>query len=312
MGIHAAKAGNKPATLSVKRVGIIGLDTSHSLAFAKGLNDPSSKLSTSGYRVTAAYPYGSTIEISTKRIPGYIKDIRAFGVKIVESIRDLLAEVDFVLLETNDGNPRLLQATEVIEAGKPVFIDKPVAASFEDVQKIYTLAEQKHIPIFSTSSLRYMDAIQAAVNGKIGRIMGADTFSPAILEPHHPDLFWYGIHGVESLFALMGVGCKEVARTYTEGTDIVVGTWSDGRVGTFRGTRTGKHTYGGTAYGENGDLTLGPYNGYDTLLSKIIQFFDTGQSPVDTNETLEIYRFMTAADISKARGGAKFALAEVR
>lgn len=294
-----------------KRVGIIGLDTSHSLAFTKGLNGSSSELSKSGYRVTAAYPYGSTIEVSTSRIPGYIEQVKPFGVKIVDSISGLLAEVDYILLETNDGNPRLAQAREVIEAGKPMFIDKPVAASLEDVQEIYQLAEMRRVPIFSTSSLRYMKTIQDAISGKVGRILGADTFSPATLEPHHPDLYWYGIHGVESLIALMGVGCKEVRRIYAEGTDIVVGTWSDGRIGTFRGKRTGKHTYGGTAYGEKGDLTLGPYDGYDGLLSKIIEFFDSGESPVDKNETLEIYRFMTAADISKARGGAAVALAEL-
>lgn len=311
MGFHAVKATDKQLVAPGKRVGIIGLDTSHSMAFTKGLNDSSSALSNSGYRITAAYPYGSTIEISTSRIPGYIKQIQPYGVKIVESIRALLAEVDYVLLETNDGNPRLKQASEVIEAGKPIFIDKPVAASFEDVQQIYNLAEKRQVPIFSTSSLRYMSTIQDAINGKVGKILGADTYSPATLEPHHPDLYWYGIHGVESLIALMGVGCKEITRIHTQGTDIVVGTWADGRIGTFRGTRTGKHTYGGTAYGEKGDLTLGPYNGYDTLLSKIIQFFDSGQSPVAVNETLEIYRFMTAADISKARGGAKVSLAEV-
>ncbi|SEL67364.1 Gfo/Idh/MocA family protein [Parapedobacter koreensis] len=310
-GIDAAMAGGRQPLGSAKRVGIIGLDTSHSLAFAEGLNDPSSALSTSGYRVTAAYPYGSTIAISTSRIPGYIKDIQPYGVKIVESVSALLAEVDYVLLETNDGNPRLAQATEVIEAGKPVFIDKPIAASLADVRKIYALAEARRVPIFSASSLRYMDTIQDAINGKIGKILGADTYSPATFEPHHSDFFWYGIHGVESLVALMGVGCKEVTRTHTEGTDVVVGTWSDGRIGTFRGNRTGKHTYGGTAYGENGDLTLGPYKGYDSLLSEIIRFFDTGQSPVAAKETLEIYRFMAAADVSKSRGGAVVALSEV-
>lgn len=311
LGIHTGNAAVRQEAAPGKRVGIIGLDTSHSMAFTKGLNDAASELSNSGYRITAAYPYGSTIEISTSRIPGYIKQIQPYGVKIVDSIRALLAEVDYVLLETNDGNPRFTQAKEVIDAGKPIFIDKPVAASLEDVQKIYQLAEKRKVPVFSTSSLRYMSTIQDAINGKIGKILGADTYSPATLEPHHPDLFWYGIHGVESLVALMGVGCKEVSRIHTEGTDIVVGTWADGRIGTFRGTRTGKHTYGGTAYGEKGDLTLGPYNGYDTLLSKIIEFFDSGQSPVDANETLEIYRFMTAADLSKARGGAKVALSEL-
>lgn len=311
IGLHTATAAGRQMSAPGKRVGIIGLDTSHSMAFTKGLNDSASELSKAGYRITAAYPYGSTIEVSTSRIPGYIEQIKPYGVKIVDSIRALLAEVDYVLLETNDGNPRLKQATEIIEAGKPVFIDKPVAASLEDVQKIYKLAEKRQVPVFSTSSLRYMSTIQEAINGKIGKILGADTYSPATIEPHHPDLFWYGIHGVESLITLMGVGCKEISRVHTEGTDIVVGTWADGRIGTFRGTRTGKHGYGGTAYGEKGDLTLGPYNGYDTLLGKIIEFFDSGQSPVPADETLEVYRFMTAADLSKTRGGAKVALAEL-
>jgi len=311
MRLHTVAASERQRTAAGKRVGIIGLDTSHSLEFTKALNDPSTVLSKQGYRVTAAYPYGSTIEISSSRIPGYIKDIEPYDVKIVGSIGALLAEVDYVLLETNDGNPRLAQATEVIAAGKPVFIDKPVAASLADVRKIYALAEKKNVPVFSSSSLRYMKTVQDATSGKIGEIVGADTYSPAVLEPHHPDLFWYGIHGVETLFTLMGVGCKEVSRTSTEGTDVVVGTWSDGRIGTFRGTRTGKHSYGGTAYGEKGQLSLGPYDGYDALLGKIIEFFETKQSPVVVEETLEIYRFMAAADISKVRGGAKVALAAV-
>ncbi len=308
---HFAAAGVRSTSIADKRVGIIGLDTSHSLEFTKALNDPASELSHSGYRVTAAYPYGSTIEISTKRIPGYIKDVQPYGVKIVNSIDALLSEVDYVLLETNDGTPRLAQATEVIEAGKPVFIDKPVAASFEDVRKIYALAEEKQVPVFSASSLRYMGSVQDAIDGKIGKIVGADTFSPAVLEPHHPDFFWYGIHGVEPLIALMGIGCKAVIRTYTEGTDVVVGTWADGRIGTFRGKRVGRHTYGGTAYGESGDLTLGPYDGYGGLLKQIINFFNTGIPPVKAEETLEIYRFMIAADISKSRGGSPVELAEV-
>ena len=310
MGLHATTAVGKPAAAG-KRIGIIGLDTSHSLAYTKSLNGSSGELSKSGYRITAAYPYGSTIEVSTKRIPGYIEQVKPYGVKIVDSIADLLKEVDYVCLETNDGNPRLAQAKQVIEAGKPMFIDKPVAASWKDVKEIYDLAQQRQVPVFSASSLRYMSTIQEAIQGKIGKIVGADTYSPAVLEPHHPDFFWYGIHGVESLIALMGVGCQEVSRVHTEGTDIVVGTWADGRIGTFRGTRTGKHTYGGTAYGEKGDLTLGPYNGYDALLGKIIEFFNSGVSPVDVNETMDIYRFMLAADLSKERGGAKVALSEI-
>lgn len=127
-----------------KRVGIIGLDTSHSVAFTKELNNPNAGDKYSGYKIVAAYPKGSEkIESSTKRIPGYMEEVKKQGVKISGSIKDLLKEVDVVLLETNDGHPRLEQAKEVLKAGKPMFIDKPVAASLRDVMAIYEEAKKK-------------------------------------------------------------------------------------------------------------------------------------------------------------------------
>jgi len=303
-----------PPTLfqNAGRVGIIGLDTSHSVAFTKSLNAPDPLPELKGYKVVAAYPKGSAdIESSTKRIAGYTEDVKKMGVEIVGSIEDLLKKVDFVLLETNDGRPHLEQALLVVKAGKPMFIDKPVAGSLKDVIAIYETAKKYKVPIFSSSSLRYMESVQDVVKGKIGNVLGADTFSPATIEKTHPDLFWYGIHGVEMLFAVMGTGCQQVTRVSTNDTDIVIGTWKDGRMGTFRGTRTGKHDYGGTVYGEKGNLSLGPFNGYDNLLVQIINFFRTGQAPVSPEETLEIYAFMEAADESKRKNGTLVSLEAV-
>ncbi|QNF33502.1 Gfo/Idh/MocA family oxidoreductase [Adhaeribacter swui] len=295
-----------------KRVGIIGLDTSHSVAFTKELNNPNAQDKYGGYKIVAAYPKGSEkIESSTKRIPGYIEEVKKHGVKISGSIKDLLKEVDVVLLETNDGHPRLEQAMEVLKAGKPMFIDKPVAASLRDVMTIYEEAKKRKVPLFSSSSLRYMPSAQEAAQGKEGKILGADTYGPASLEPSHPDLFWYGIHGVETLFTIMGKGCQSVTRTQTENTELVVGVWEDGRIGTFRGTRNGKADYGGTAYAEKGNITLGQFGGYNPLLEQIIKFFETGQTPVDPEDTLEIYAFMEASDESKRQGGKSITLASV-
>ncbi len=286
------------------RVGIIGLDTSHSVAFTKALNAIEPNAAFSGYKVVAAYPKGSNdIESSTKRIPGYIEEVKKWGVEIVGSIEELLKKVDVVLLETNDGRPHLQQALLVMKAGKPMFIDKPVAGSLKDAIAIYAAAKKYNVPVFSSSSLRYMESVQDVVKGKAGAVLGADTFSPATLEKTHPDFFWYGIHGVEILFTIMGTGCKNVVRINTKDADVVVGTWKDGRVGTFRGTRTGTHDYGGTVYGEKGKVVLGPFNGYENLLLQIINFFKTGKVPVSAEETLEIYAFMEAADESKRRGG---------
>ena len=295
------------------KIGIIGLDTSHSPAFAKLFNAENPKPELAGFRVIAAYPYGSRdIESSYRRIPDYIKQVEALGVQIVDSIEELLLMVDVILLETNDGKPRLEQARKVIQAQKPFFIDKPVAASLGDIRKIYQEAQQAKVPVFSASSLRYLKNAQAVRHeNKIGKVLGCDAFSPAELEPGHPDLFWYGIHGVEILFTVMGMGCESVTRFQTSEEEVVVGTWKDGRIGTFRGMRAGKHEYGGMAFGSEGNLVLGNYEGYEPLAVKIAQFFKSGKSPVSDQETLEIYAFMEAADESNRRGGAKVFLDQV-
>ena len=306
------RPGRKQFQPETGRIGIIGLDTSHSVAFAKALNGPNPSPAFDGFKIVAAYPKGSTdIESSVKRIPGYTEEVKKLGIEIVNSIPELLKKVDFVLLETNDGRPHLEQALLVLQAGKPMFIDKPVAASLADTVAIYNAAEKHRVPIFSSSSLRYMDTVQEVVKGKIGAVLGADCFSPATIEKTHPDLFWYGIHGVEILFAVMGTGCTTVSRLHTNDTDIVVGEWNDGRIGTFRGTRTGKHEYGGTAFGEKGNLVLGPFKGYDDLLIQITGFFKSGQVPVTPKETLEIYAFMEAADESKRNGGRPVSMNDV-
>lgn len=311
-GIGLGLSGNLSAAGKAdagKKVGIIGLDTSHSIAFTKVLNAQDAGPQFGNYKVVAAYPYGSKdIESSTKRIPDYIEEIKTYKVEVVGSIKELLDKVDVVLLETNDGRLHLEQALQVFKAGKRMFIDKPVAGSMADAVAIYDASKKYNIPVFSASSLRYIKGVEGLDKSKV---LGADTFSPATIEKTHPDLFWYGVHGVETLFTVMGRGCKSVVRVHTEGTDVVIGTWEDGRVGTFRGTRTGKHEYGGTVYGENGNIVLGPYAGYEPLLENIITYFQTGQVPVSPEETLEIFAFMEAADESKRKNGASVTLASV-
>lgn len=295
-----------------KRIGIIGLDTSHSVAFTKLLNNTTTD-EYKGYKVIAAYPYGSrTIESSYKRIPGYIDEVKKHGVEIVDSIKELVKKTDVILLETNDGRLHLEQAIPVFKAGKRMFIDKPVAASLVDAISIYRAAEEFKVPVFSASSLRYMSNIgKITKEDAIGKVIGACSFSPCSLEATHPDMFWYGIHGIEALFTVMGPGCKTVTRIHTPDTDVITGVWEDARIGSFRGLRKGKTGYGGHAFGEKGIMTLGDYNGYQPLLKDIIDFFETGILPVTAEETLEIFKFMEAADESKRRNGATVSTDEI-
>ena len=287
-----------------RRVGIIGLDTSHSIAFTKTLNAPNAGDKYSNYKVVAAYPKGSLdIKSSVDRIEGYIGQVKEMGVEITNSIDELINKVDVVLLETNDGRRHLEQALPVLKAGKRMFIDKPMAASLADSLAIFKASEKYGVPIFSASSLRYIHGIDQLKTGDKGKVLGAETYSPASLEETHPDLFWYGIHGVETLFTIMGTGCKTVTRAHTPGADLVVGVWGDNRIGTFRGIREGKTGYGGKVYTEKDIMVLGQYAGYNPLLEEIVKFFDTGVVPFDPRETVEIMAFMEAADLSKAKGG---------
>jgi len=294
-----------------KRVGIIGLDTSHSTEFTKLLNDANAGDTYHGYQVVCAYPQGSPgIWRNATNIPKYTELIKPYGVKIVDSIEELVKQVDAVLLETNDGAIHLEQALPVFKAKKPIFNDKPMGVSLADVMLQFEVAEKHHTPMFSSSSLRFVDGVQSVANGEAGKVLGADTFSPAYIEKTHPILFWYGIHGVETLLTVMGSGVEAVSCTHTENADIAVGRWADGRLGTMRGTRDGKYGIGGTVYGDKNNVVLDVSGGYKNLVVRIAEFFKTGTPPVRKEQTIEVYAFMQAAEESIRQGGAYISIAE--
>lgn len=294
------------------RVGIIGLDTSHAPAFTKAMNALEPKAGERPVRVVAAYPKGSPdIESSVRRVPRYTKELEDLGVAIVSSIDALLERVDAVLLETNDGRPHLEQALPVMRKGLPLFVDKPMAADLQDVVALFLAAKRLGVPLFSSSSLRFSGRALALRGGAEGNVLGCDAFSPATLEATHPDLYWYGIHGVEILYTVMGTGCVEVTRAHTPSGDLVTGRWNDGRLGTFRGLRQGKTGYGATVFTEKRITSVGDYEGYGRLVEAIASFLHTEVPPVDAEETIELYAFMTAADVSKQRGGVPVPLASV-
>lgn len=287
------------------RIGIIGCDTSHAVAFTKLINDPNDKEHVPGGQVVVAYKGGSKdIAESWSRVDGYTKQLQEkYGVKIVDSVAELCQQVDVVLLESLDGRPHLEQVRPVIQAGKPVFIDKPLAGSLRDVIEINRLAKQNHVPWFSSSAYRYYDCMVEVKNTNVGEVRGAISYGPCVLEPHHPDFFWYGIHPTEALFTIMGTGCESVVRTSTTNTDVATGVWSGGRLGTLRCLRNASTPHKVIVFGTKGIAEQKGDGNYAPLVREIMRFFQTGIAPVPNEETIEIYAFMEAADQSKREGG---------
>jgi hypothetical protein len=296
-----AHAQEKPPLL---KVGIIGLDTSHVVAFTDLINKDN-KGALENIRVVAAYPAGTpSLPISIDRLSGFTKTLRdRYKVEIVDSIPALLKKVDAVLLESVDGRPHLKQVQPVLEAGKPVFIDKPIAASLADTIEIFELAKKHNVPCFSSSSLRFSARLKGLANDpKVGKLRRCDATGPVSPLKGHPELFFYGIHGIEMLFTVLGPGCETV--TWKDG--VVTGVWKDGRIGTFRAAKT----YKATATGDRGSAEDkgGDYRG---LLEAIGTFFRTKKPPVSAEETINLVAFMTAAEQSKKGGGKPVSIAAV-
>lgn len=294
------------------RVAIIGTDTSHAVAFTQLINAPSATGPLANVQVVAAFPGGSPdIASSRDRVEKFADQLRKSGVTIVDSIDEVVELADAFLLESVDGRVHLEQFRK-IAVGKPVFVDKPATASVSDFLSIMRIAKETNTPFFSSSALRFCSEVQAIKsNKKIGTLLGASTSTPYRTDPTHPDLFWYGIHGVESLATLLGPGCEEVTRIDSDAGVLLACKWQDGRKGTMWALATGNPVYSYTLYGNKHVASNTGFSGYGNLVTQICTFFETREAPVSPEETLEVLAMMEAADVSRDRHGATVKLAEV-
>ena len=294
--------------MSVLRVGMIGLDTSHCEAFTKVLNDAGYPHHVPGAEVAGAYPGGSRLTAFSRdrvaEITSRMRDER--GVKIHDSIEAAAEGMDAFLLESVDGRQHLEQFEVLAEYGKPVFIDKPLTCSYEQARRLADLAVERGIPVMTASAIRFAGGI-ADVNVAGAAVHACEAFGPMKLPDDYPPYFWYGIHSADVLFSLMGRGCRAVRAIHREETDLIVGEWEDGRIGSVRGTRFDGGVFGCTVFGAGGVRTAvalddPPY--YVRLVREIVRFFRTGESPVDLEESVEIIGFLDAATRSRERDGA--------
>jgi len=311
------------------KVGIIGLDNYQAVAFTELFHNPKVEGDLAGIKVIAAFPAGSPdIEESVRELPKWKEQIQKLGVEIVNSPEAVLKRVDAVLVMSVDGRAHLEQLKPILKTGKPVYIGRPLAASLADAVEIYRFAAEHKTPIFSCSQHRFSPGfIGMRKHPEVGDVLGADVYGGCPREPHHPDLFWHGIHGVETLYTIMGPGCVSVSRTATDTADVVVGVWKDERVGTYRGIRKGAPKYSATVFGSKGVSTAGIYGhgvpvkgvvptndkymGYEATAIEIAKFFKTRTPPVTAEETIELFAFMEAAEESKRQKGAVVKLEDV-
>ena len=299
------------------KLGLIGLDTSHVVVFADVFNNPASTKALPGARLVAAWPGGSPdLASSISRVPGYTAELRdKWGVQILDSIEAVVTASDAILLTSLDGRVHRVQFERVAAAakGKSVFVDKPFALSTADARAIFATAGKHNVRMFSSSSLRFSEALKRVVTPENrAQVRGADFCGAAAHEPTNPGLFWYGIHPTEMLFAAMGRGCKSVRCVSTENYDLATGVWADGRIGTVRGNRTGNYEFHGVVHFEKNSAHINvpaeTKSFFSCLAETILAFLNGGPVPVEAEETIELIRFIEAANESSANGGREIVL----
>jgi virulence factor len=295
--IHPARS-LPPESPAMIRLGIVDFDTSHVLEFTRRLlhKGVAEDQWVEGAQIVAACPGDS--KIMPERIPGYVKEMKALEIPLVDKPEDLIGKVDGMLIESQEGGRHWERARLYLEAGIPCYVDKPFTCSTEDARKIIALGDKKGLPVFSSSSLRYVPELIKYLSTKPhGKILGATTYGPASLHERNPGFYHYGIHAVEMLYAAMGPGCDRVTCLHEEGADLVTGHWRDGRIGCVRGIRAGKADYGCLVFAEKAvdNIPISTKFIYRELLKQIVQFFQTKRPPLDPRITFEIVAFIEAA-----------------
>lgn len=295
---------NKEITL-----GLIGCDTSDSLAFTRILNDPAHEHPVAGARITTAFSRKSSeFGLSQSRMSSLVKELREkWGVAMVDTPEEVAAICDGILITSSDGRIHRDQFERIAPSGKPTFIDAPFALDAGTAREIFRLADAHELPLMSCSALRYAERLVELLNDTTeGSLFGADFYGPMPLQPPQPGLFGYGIHTIEMLFAAFGKGCAEVRASHNEDHELVTALWQDGRIGTVRGNRRGNDRFGGVIHRERGshfvDIQSAHRSYHASLLDQVLAMLTTGVPPIDHEETVEIIRFIEASNESRRSG----------
>ena len=295
------------------KLGMIGLDTSHVLEFSKLFNDPSHPFHVPEMPLVKAFPGGSkNTSVSYSRVEKYTQQVAEMKVEIVDSI-DALAGLDGYLLESVDGLQHLEQFEQLVAFGKPIFIDKPLACSYQDAKAILDLSKKSGVPFMTASSMRYAPGV-ADLCPADEKIASAEGFGPLAFLDDYRDYFWYGIHTAETIYRYLGVGCETVETLSRGDTEIILGTWKDGRTGLCVGNRSGAYCFGARILTDKTQhaSTINANVSYMGALSQaMVQFFRTGVSPISPEESVEVIAFLEAASRSHAQNGKPVNLSEL-
>ena len=303
------KAAGKPRKAAVKpiKVAIVGLDTSHSVAMPRLMQDPKSEFRVEGMKATRCLRFETPFQ-GKKGLDERQAILEGIGVKVTEDFDEAVGDCDAIMIEINDPARHLEYFEKCAELGKPIFLDKPYADTLENARKIADIAEAKGVRFFTSSSLRFdvdLQATLAQVKKDKMPIETACAWGPVGHAPAGSSLVWYGVHACEILQQIMGCGAISVSASEDRKGYVCHVAYADGRRGIVELTY-GSYRYGCLLRDDKKNEVMCQVTGrvpfYKMLLDKIVPFFRGGEQPVPAADCFESMALLAAAEKSVATG----------
>lgn len=224
---------------------------------------------------------------------------------IVEEMTDLIGQVDAIVLARDDGENHLEMARPFVEAGLPIFIDKPLTNNLDDLRQFVQWYEAGK-PIMSCSSTRYHNEIRNSA-ASLGQVLTAHAITGK---------YWrtYGMHIIEGVYTVMGAGVESVQNIGREGAEIVRLKYADGRHAVLQSNKDIHFALHFAFYGDK-DFTVvtesDTYSSFRNMLCDFTTMLRTGEPPIDWRDTVEMVKVLIAAQISLEQDGREVGLSEV-
>jgi len=299
------------------RIGVIGIDSSHTPVFTNRIN-ALHKEGRTICRVTAFWDPGrhewqhpAGPEQSRKDVAKWREDTIKDGAVEVASLDELLQSVDGVMVLNINGHRHLELAIGPIARGMPTYIDKPLTCSLDQARSLLGMTRQYSARCYSASSLRFVGEIPKLNKEALGDIVAIDAFGNGELLDMMPHLWHYGCHSIEMVDAIFkwsgqGPGVARVSAIATENYHLLDMEYLDGRIARLRMDRKGAWAFGATVHGTKNVqqfvVDFAPV--YTRLVDGMVKFFEGGDAPVDLRDIVENVAVMEAGNASIAQSGA--------
>lgn len=282
---------------NIIKIAMIGLDTSHSVEFTRRLQSETCEehLKIDGMKVISCFKF-LTPFTNKKILDKRTEQLESLGVLVTEDFDEALLSCDAIMLEINDPSFHLEYFKKVMSLNKPIFIDKPLASSYEEGKLIYSLAKDNNTKVFSSSSLRYSDNLLKALV-EVPNPEQVYLYGPLGNPPVGSGIIWYGVHAFEMLERAIPSKAHSIELIKDNKGVVIFVNYSDSKRAIIELTEN-TSLYGGTLKNKDKahSFLVDTSKIYTEQLKVIKDFFTSKGESETLDSSLEIIKLLDASD----------------